>query len=237
MARSSPAATATPPATTGTLAERAYAAIRERIVSLDLSPGALIEERALIEALGIGRTPIREALRRLAREKLVEVYPRRGMFVTGVDVGDLARLSEVRAVLESTAARLAAQRASERERAELGLLLDELRAPAPRSGRLLVACDERIHRAIYRAAHNRFLEATLEEYFVLALRIWYLALDQALELEEAVLEHRALLEAIRDGEGERAAALMSDHVHDFARSMRRVLTAFEERPSGSQPTV
>jgi DNA-binding transcriptional regulator YhcF (GntR family) len=133
-------------ATAGSLAERAYYAIRDRIVSLELSPGAVIDERALIEALGIGRTPIREALRRLAQEKLVEVYPRRGMFVTGVDVRDLARLSEVRAVLESEAARLAAKRASELERDELGTLIGELHAPGRRSGPELVALDERIHR-------------------------------------------------------------------------------------------
>jgi DNA-binding GntR family transcriptional regulator len=224
-------------ATAGSLAERAYYAIRDRIVSLELSPGAVIDERALIEALGIGRTPIREALRRLAQEKLVEVYPRRGMFVTGVDVRDLARLSEVRAVLESEAARLAAKRASELERDELGTLIGELHAPGRRSGPELVALDERIHRAVYRCAHNQFLEATLEGYFVLALRIWYLALDQAMELEGAVLAHGALLEAIRGGEGERAAALMADHVHDFARSMRGVLTAVEEPRTPSRPPI
>src|SRR5690242_20833585 len=87
------------------LADKAYHAIRDLIVSLELAPGAVIDERELIERLGIGRTPVREALRRLAQERLVEVYPRRGMFVTGVDVRELARLSEVRAVLEPEAAR------------------------------------------------------------------------------------------------------------------------------------
>jgi DNA-binding GntR family transcriptional regulator len=209
----------------GSLADRAYYAIRDRIVSLELSPGSVIDERALMESLGIGRTPIREALRRLSLEQLVEVYPRRGMFVTGVDVRDLARLTEVRAVLESEAARLAAGRATERERDELEALIAELRGPGRRDGRELIAFDERIHRAVYRCAHNQFLEATLEEYFVLALRIWYLALDQALELEEAVLEHLTLLEAVRDGHAEQAAALMRDHIEDFGRSMRQVLTA------------
>ena len=94
------------------LADKAYHAIRGLIVSLALAPGALIDERELIERLGIGRTPVREALRRLAQEQLVEVYPRRGMFVTPVDARALARLSEVRAVLEPEAARLAAERAT-----------------------------------------------------------------------------------------------------------------------------
>ncbi len=98
------------------LADQAYIALRGLIVSLELAPGAVIDERALIERLGIGRTPIREALRRLAHEQLVEVFPRRGMFVTNVDVRDLARISEVREALEPEAARLAAERATEEER-------------------------------------------------------------------------------------------------------------------------
>src|SRR5256884_2404972 len=108
------------------LADRAYVAIRDRVVSLELAPGALIDERRLVERLGIGRTPVREALRRLAHDQLVEVYPRRGMFVTGVDVRDLARISEVRVALEPEAARLAAERTTEADRSELDALLGEL---------------------------------------------------------------------------------------------------------------
>jgi DNA-binding GntR family transcriptional regulator len=201
------------------LADKAYHEIRGLIVSLELAPGAVIDERELIGRLEIGRTPVREALRRLAQERLVEVYPRRGMFVTGVDVRELARLSEVRAVLEPEAARLAAERATDADRAELALLLSELDAGAGE----LIDLDERIHRAVYRAAHNDLLEATLEQYYVLALRIWSIALDRARELEEAVEAHRALLEAIHDGDGERAAATMRAHVENFEQAMHRVL--------------
>jgi DNA-binding GntR family transcriptional regulator len=201
------------------LADKAYHEIRGLIVSLELAPGAVIDERELIGRLEIGRTPVREALRRLAQERLVEVYPRRGMFVTGVDVRELARLSEVRAVLEPEAARLAAGRATDADRAELALLLSELDAGAGE----LIDLDERIHRAVYRAAHNDLLEATLEQYYVLALRIWSIALDRARELEEAVEAHRALLEAIHDGDGERAAATMRAHVENFEQAMHRVL--------------
>ena len=201
------------------LADKAYHEIRGLIVSLELAPGAVIDERELIERLEIGRTPVREALRRLAHERLVEVYPRRGMFVTGVDVRELARLSEVREVLEPEAARLAAERATDVDRAELGALLIEL--DAGRSE--LIDLDERIHRAVYRAAHNDLLEATLEQYYVLALRIWSIALDRAHELEEAVEEHRALLEAIQAGDCDRAADTMRAHVQNFEQAMHRVL--------------
>ena len=207
---------------TDSLAERAYVAIRRLIVTLELEPGAVINERELVERLGIGRTPVREALRRLAQEGLVEVYPRRGMFVTDVDVRRLAQLSEVRAVLEPEAARLAAERLTEAGRAELEELLRELDADAFDDPALMVL-DERIHRAVYRWARNDLLEATLEQYYVLALRIWTIALDRQHELHDAVQEHRALLEAIRDGDGERAAATVRAHVEDFEQAMRRVL--------------
>src|SRR6476619_4223029 len=108
------------------LSERAYYSIRELIVSLELAPGAVVSERELMERLGLGRTPIREALRTLAQEKLVEVYPRRGIFVSPVDVGDLAALSEARLTLESFAARLAAERANADDREIALALLAEL---------------------------------------------------------------------------------------------------------------
>ena len=206
------------------LADRAYHAIREMIVSLELRPGAVIDERALMDRLGIGRTPTREALRRLAQERLVEVYPRRGMFVTSVEIPDLASLAEVRSVLEGHVARLAAERATDDDRDALERLLDELGSRTDLDQRELMDLDERIHRQVYRSAHNPFLESTLEEYYVLALRIWYLALDRAKELEQAVLGHRELLEAIHDGDADRAEETMRGHVLEFEESMRRVLT-------------
>jgi len=206
------------------LSDRAYYRIRELIVSLELPPGSLINERELMERLGLGRTPVREALRALARERLVEVYPRRGMFVSGVDVRDLAGLSEVRAALESNAARLAAERATEANRAEIELLLEELEQAGGEDGeRKLIDLDQRIHRLIYRCAHNPFLEATLNEYYVLTLRIWFLALERVVRLEDAVGEHRELLEAIRDGDPERAEQAMRRHVIGFEQAIRPVL--------------
>jgi DNA-binding GntR family transcriptional regulator len=202
------------------LADRAYLAIRGLIVSLELAPGALIDERQLIESLGIGRTPVREALRRLSQEQLVEVFPRRGMFVTGVDVRDLARISEVRAALEPEAARLAATRATDEERDQLDALGDQIKRGAD-----LMALDERIHRAVYAAAHNHLLEKTLGEYYVLALRIWMIALDRAQDLEEAVEAHRDLIDAIVVANGDGAAEVMRAHVEDFEQAMRKVLAS------------
>jgi DNA-binding GntR family transcriptional regulator len=203
------------------LSDEAYLRIRDLIVSLELAPGSILNERELMERLGLGRTPVREALRALAQERLVEVYPRRGIFVSSVDVGDLASLSEVREVLESAAARLAAERATEEERAEAAALIEELARTV--GARELIALDQRIHRHVYRCAHNPFLEKTLNEYYVLTLRIWFLALDRVARLDDAVQEHRELMEAIRDRDPDLAEATMLRHVRGFEQAIRQVL--------------
>jgi DNA-binding GntR family transcriptional regulator len=206
------------------LADQAYYRIRERIVTLELPPGSLVSEKDLMEQLGLGRTPVREALRALARERLVEVFPRRGMFVSSVEVRDLAGLSEVRLTLEPRAARLAAERATDDDRARIALLLKELEhvRDSP-DERALIDLDQRIHRHIYECTHNPFLAATLNEYYVLTLRIWFLALDRVARLEDAVREHRELLQSIRAGDGDRAEEAMRRHIAGFENAIRRVL--------------
>ena len=203
-------------------ADRAYYAIRELIVTLELPPGAVVREPELTERLGIGRTPVREALRRLAQERLVEVFPRRGMFVTKVDVRDLVRLCEVRVALEPEAARLAAERATQADLAELRGVLGELDGRRKRDARALIDLDERIHRAIYHASHNPYLAETLEQYYAHALRIWMVALART-DIGAAVGGHHAVLEAVVRGDGARAARLMREHVESFEEAVRDVL--------------
>jgi DNA-binding GntR family transcriptional regulator len=206
------------------LSDRAYYELRKLIVSLELAPGSIVNERELMERLGLGRTPVREALRALAAEGLVEVYPRRGMFVSNVEVRDLAAVSELRVELEGFAARLAAERATDEERDTARGLLAELdRAAGEQDERLLIELDQRIHRHVYRLTHNAFLEKALNEHFVLSLRIWFLALDRVPRLARAVQEHRKLLKAIADGDGDRAASIMRLHVRGFERAIRDVL--------------
>ena len=206
------------------LSERATVDIRELIVTLELPPGSPISERELMERLGLGRTPVREALRTLAQEKLVEVYPRRGIVVSPVDVGDLASLSEARITLESFAARQAAKRANVGDRDVARSLLAELpRVAAAHDERALIDLDQRIHRHVYRCAHNAFLESTLNEYYTLTLRIWFLALDRVARLDDAVTEHGEILQAIIDGDAGRAEDVMRRHIEGFERAIRAVL--------------
>jgi DNA-binding GntR family transcriptional regulator len=203
--------------------EEAYLRIRERIVSLELRPGSVVHEGRLREDLAIGRTPIREALQRLAHESLVRSVPHRGTFVTDVNITDLARITEVRLVLEAEAARLAAERAGTADREAIGEILTVLEAGGATDQRGLMHLDQEIHRRVYRAARNTFLESTLERYFNLSLRLWYLVLDREVRLREAVDEHIELLRAVLSGDGALAEAIMRRHVSGFEREIRKVL--------------
>ncbi len=206
------------------LSDQAYLAIRDLIVTLELPPGAVVSEADLMTRLMMGRTPVREALRSLARERLIDVYPRRGMFVAGVDARDLASLSEARAVLEPAAARLAARRLTESDKAVLDQLLAELDAlGSTPDERALITLDRRLHRFVYATARNPFLESTLDEQYTHALRIWFMALDRLPHLDDAVKEHRDILEAIRRGDAEQAAITMAAHIDGFETSIRKAL--------------
>lgn len=203
--------------------EAAYMRIRDRIVCLDMAPGSVVNEARLREDLEIGRTPIREALQRLALENLVKSIPHRGTFVTDVNITDLARITEVRVVLEGHAARLAAERLASEDRVSIQELLASLEGAEATNQRELMRLDQQIHRQIYRAARNSFLESTLERYLNLSLRLWYLVVDQEVRLREAVAEHVELLRAVLAGEGSLAEDSMRRHVTGFEREIRRVL--------------
>ena len=205
------------------LADRAYAALRDRIVALRIAPGAPINEDALGRELEMGRTPVREAIKRLALENLVTVFPRRGTFASEINITDLAHISDVRQQLEGHAAYRAAQRLTSARREELEALLVRIdeSAGGPRDEQMRL--DAEIHRFVHRSTANPYLEQTLARYFNLSLRIWYLVLDRLPHLGERVREHRALLEAIRDGHADRARAIAADHVGTFATEIRSVL--------------
>ena len=203
--------------------QRAYLLIRDQIVTLRMAPGSVIEEGRLREQLHLGRTPIREALQRLAHENLVSFLPHRGTFVTEINITDLGYLAEVRTELEGYAARLAAERATVAERGAMKALISELDAGRPREAQALMQLDQRIHRQIYRATRNGFLAGVLEQYFNLTLRLWFLVLDRGVHLREAVQEHHEALQAIVARDAQAAEAVMRRHVTGFEQQVRRAL--------------
>jgi DNA-binding GntR family transcriptional regulator len=211
------------PAASALMADRAYASLRDRIISLNIPPGAPINEDALGQELEMGRTPVREAVRRLALENLVTVFPRRGTFASEINITDLADISDVRIQLEGHAAQRAAERLTAGQREQLEDLLAQLRDCAGSTdAAALMDLDARVHRFVYSCAANPYLEATLGRYFNLSLRIWYLALDRLPQLLR-MGEHTELLQAIRDGQAQRAREIVAEHVASFEEEIRSVL--------------
>jgi DNA-binding GntR family transcriptional regulator len=204
---------------TDLISERAYAELRERIVTLRLAPGTVLREDELMSALAIGRTPLREAIKRLALENLVAVQPRSGTYVTSVDAADIVHISEVRAELEAHAAELAARRLDDELRARFGELLERIAAAQHTDQDALMSLDESIHRLVWEGSRNPYLIETLERYFALSLRVWYVVLDRVPTLGAAVLDHAGLIETILAGDAARARALMREHVVAFEREI------------------
>lgn len=207
------------------LAERAYRVIRDRLVMLEIRPGAPINEDQLAQSLGVGRTPVREALKRLQYERLIATYPRRGTFASDVNITDLAHISEVRKELEPLAAAQAARRATVTDRATLTALRRELLGADSHRHDAddLMRLDLQVHRAIYAATHNPYLEDTLVRHDNLATRIWCLFVERLSDMAGHVGEHGPLIEAIVAGAPGTAAQLARSHVEGFERAIREAL--------------
>jgi len=207
------------------LASQAYQRVKEKLILLDIRPGEPINDIELAAELGVGRTPVREALKRLETDHLVVTYSRRGTFATVVDVTELGAISDIRQLLEPHAARRAAENATPPLRAELRRTADQIRNLDIADGdrNTFLREDMAVHHLIYRASGNAHLEEVLVRYDNLATRIWCLVIDRLPDLADHVRDHAQLLEAIADGQADAAAQLALDHITGFDQAIRRVL--------------
>ena len=202
----------------------AYDKIKEKIVRLQLKPGAPVDEDALAGELQMAPTAIREALKLLLHDNLVSVTPRHGIRIADVHPDDLRQLFEMRLPLETLCAQMAAERATADDIAVMDALVREYeQAKKGRDISHLVDLDHRYHRALADAAHNRYMRDALEQFFGLSERLWHLALPQVDWLVAALDRHAALVSAIKTRDAAQAGALMRDHVLDFQRHVEEAL--------------
>jgi DNA-binding GntR family transcriptional regulator len=211
-----------------TLAERAYMRLREEIIRVELPPGTLLRDEDLMARMGIGRTPVREAVQRLHSDGFVTILPRRGTLVAEINITDLAAIYEVRTRLESWASRLAAQRVTPEDRREIDGLLAELAAITSDEGfGPLLELDRRVHRFVYRCAKNQYLAKTLDLYHDLSLRILHIAMKRyptlTPKLEDVVHEQSTVLDAIARGDEETAERVSVAHIAKFEGAIRQVI--------------
>ena len=191
------------------------------IVTLQVAPGASVSEQALAGRLGMGRTPIREALQRLAREGLVSVLPRRGILVTGIDVGRQLRLLEVRRELERLIARSAARRATAAERDAFRAVADAFeRAANVNDDKAFMRTDREFNSLCSAASHNEFAAGAMQLMHSLSRRFWYIHYRQAADMPLTAKLHADIARAIAAGDEERSARAsdkLLDAIEKFTR--------------------
>lgn len=206
-------------------AARAYRAIKEKIITLQLAPGSVIQDAELMEELGIGRTPIREALKLLEAEKLVVTVPRRGIFVASISITDLQQVIEVRLELEGLAVRLACERANSEDMVRLQRYYDRLASndiqTLPTRERLEL--DRELHLALAGAAHNAFLSVEVERFYDLARRLWYYTLGRVRPSEVNLQGHQDIIRVVLERNAEEAERLIRQHILEFQQTVKEVI--------------
>ena len=211
-----------PPGRLVTLTEEAYRRLEEMIVTLELAPGAVVSEAILSERIAIGTTPIREALQRLAREYLVQILPRRGVVVTGVDVRQQLQVLETRRELDRLIARSAARRSTAAERLGMGEVADAMQERVDAGDvRGFLRLDGDLNALAARAARNEIAANTVATLHSVSRRFWFYHQEDNPRAAQTMTLHVALARAIASGNEASAGAAsdtLTDHLVDFARS-------------------
>lgn len=205
-----------------TLTEQAYSKLEEMIVTLELAPGTTVSEQGLSRLTGIGRTPIREAIQRLAREHLVVVLPQRGLLISDIDVAKQLRLLRTRREVERLICRFAAKNASAAEREAFAELAAEFAEAARTNDDIsFIRLDREFNELCLTAARNEFAEGAMRLMHGLSRRFWYVHYKQTADLPETARLHGAVAKAIAAGDVDdagRALDQLLDNIESFTRS-------------------
>lgn len=206
-----------------TNADKAYQFILEKIVTAEMAPGSVIEERVLMEEIGLGRTPIREALKRLQAERFVVVRSRRGMFVAPITYSDINRIYEVRIEIEAFNMRLASNRITDER---IGMIKDHILFCAESengSVETQISLDRKFHFLTYEACHNQWLIADLKRYYYMSQRIWFYGYN-SLDINWIGLnDHPKILEALTQRNSEKAEKRIRSHIKNFQEVIKEYL--------------
>jgi DNA-binding GntR family transcriptional regulator len=218
-----------------TLTERAYRELEEQIVTLQLEPGEFLSEHAVAETLKIGRTPIREALQRLAREGLVKILPRKGILVSDTDPRRQLLVLEARRELERLLCRLGAQRASEEQRARFREIADGMdRAAKTADDITFMRLDRELNVLISEAAHNEYASGAMRFLHGHSRRFWYMHYKEAADLPLCARLHAVQARAIADGDQKRAGEA-ADRLVDYTETFTRATVDPAPARSGGRP--
>ena len=208
-----------------TLTEQAYRAIEEQIVTLHLKPGEVLSEQMLSASFNIGRTPIREALQRLAREGLVTILPRKGILVSDINPRSQLLVLEVRRELERLLSRVSAQRASAAQREQFDVIARGMDQAAKTNDDIaFMRLDRELNQLIIEAAHNDYAARAMKLLQGLSRRFWYMHYREAADLPLCARLHANQARAIAKGDGP-LAARTCDELIDYTESFTRATVA------------
>jgi DNA-binding GntR family transcriptional regulator len=214
----------TPSAAAASLRDKAYEAIKHRIITCAFKPGEYINELQLSSILKIGRTPVHQALDRLMIEGLVQVIPRKGVIVKPVSLNEVLQIIEVRLINEPYGARLAAEHARDSDLSAMSeVLLQAKHWAALRNVELMMLLDREFHLLIAQSAKNDVLMELLRSLQERSLRFWFISLNAPKQYERVQDEHSTILAAIRKHNADHAEAAMRDHIESFRASVSQFL--------------
>ena len=195
--------------------------MEEQIVTLRLKPSQVLSEQMLSATFNIGRTPIREALQRLAREGLVSILPRKGILVSDINPRNQLLVLEVRRELERLLSRAGAERASKEQREQLQDIAQGMdRASKANDDIAFMRLDRELNRLIIEAAHNDYAARSMKLLQGLSRRFWYMHYREAADLPLCARLHANQARAIAQGNGD-AAARASDKLMDYVENFTR----------------
>jgi DNA-binding GntR family transcriptional regulator len=195
------------------LSDRIYATLKHRILTCSMMPGARVVEKELCAEMRVSRTPLREALNRLALEGLVSILPFRGYVVAELTVEGFRELCELRRILESETAALSAERATDAEIARLDELAElPFRRDDRRTHEKYLRANSAFHQALVKASHNSRLEAMVMLALDQHQRPLHLGLGIGMDGQSSTGEHRQIVAAVRDRDPDRARRVMREHL-------------------------
>ena len=195
------------------LREIVYDQLKRQILTGKISPGTRMMEISLADEMGVSRTPVREAIRKLEKEGLVTIEPRRGAYASNISVIDVIDTLEVREELEGFAAALAAERITNAEIDEMVAMTEKYaEAVTANDTEQIIHYDEMFHKAIVKASRNKTLIKISETVQELVLRFRYVYYDDFSRYENMPREHREIIAAIRKGSADEAKKVADTHV-------------------------
>jgi DNA-binding GntR family transcriptional regulator len=207
-------------ASSRSLTDEAYEAIKHRIITCMFKPGEYINEAYVSGIFGIGRTPVHQALGRLVLEDLVSVIPRKGVIVNPLSLEEILQIIEVRQINEAHCVRLAAERATGSDIAAMARILAKAkRATEARDIEKMMLLDREFHLAIARASRNAVLGEVLRKLHERSLRFWFVSLTAPGQHKIVQKQHAAVLAALRKADPDAAEAAMRNHIESFRRNV------------------